>query len=139
MGNYFYDFDLKPASSSIKNSLCTNRAIKCDTCKAALNILWSYNMLTHYKRMQQYSGPHKNKVKYNNSCELSTKPAFVGTDLNIAAPYQPWVTLSRTNRLGEKKWLQKSINFPVSFTQGRWYYAMVPISADFAERSQELL
>ena len=58
--DYFYDFSLKPASNSTKNSPFTNRPIKCDICKPTLNIFQSYNMHIHYRQVHPLCSVQEN-------------------------------------------------------------------------------
>ena len=44
--SYKKKFSLKASETSTKTGPCTNRPVRCDICKY---VLWSYNILTHYK------------------------------------------------------------------------------------------
>ena len=48
---YFYDFSLKAAAKSSKNTPCTKRPVKCEICPAPLNIVWTYDLRTHYTNL----------------------------------------------------------------------------------------
>jgi hypothetical protein len=48
---YFYDFSLKAAAKSSKNTPCTNRPVKCEICPAPLNIVWTYDLRPHYTNL----------------------------------------------------------------------------------------
>ena len=53
---FFYAFKLKPAELSNATGPCTNRPVRCSSCKVEL-ILWSYNLPQHYREAHPLLDP----------------------------------------------------------------------------------
>ncbi len=51
---YLYEFSLKSAEKSNKNTPCTNRPVKCDICQPPLNIIWTCNLKAHYSSLHSH-------------------------------------------------------------------------------------